>query len=55
MISALLVGCRDLTINDEVPTREELVGVVISLEDLATDFCSHVMEEGSIGEVEGKD
>jgi hypothetical protein len=55
LISALVVGCRDLTVEEKVPSREELVEVMSSLEDLATDFCTHVMGEGSIGEDEGKD
>ena len=30
----LVVGCRDLTINDEVPSRDELIEALIQLEDL---------------------
>ena len=55
LLSALLVGCRDLTIEEKVPSREELLEVVLSMEDLASSLCSHILEEGSISEDEGKD
>lgn len=55
LLSALLVGCRDLTIGEKVPSREELLEVVLSMEDLSSSLCSHILEEGSISEDEGKD
>lgn len=50
----LVVGCRDLTINDEVPSRDELLEALIQLEDLAADLCLHIIEEGSVSDGEGK-
>lgn len=55
LLSGLVVGCRDLTLNDEVPTLKELLVALLSLEDLASELSSHIIEEGSIGEDEGKD
>jgi len=54
MMRDLIVGCRDLTINDEVPSRDELLEALIVLEDLSTDLCSHMIEEGTVSEDEGK-
>jgi hypothetical protein len=51
----LVVGCRDLTINDEVPSRDELLEALVQLEDLSADLCAHIIEEGSVSEEEGKD
>ena len=55
LLSGLVVGCRDLTLNDEVPSRDELLVALLSLEDLATALCAHIIDEGTIGEGEGKD
>lgn len=54
VLSDLIVGCRDLTINDEVPSRDDLVEALMLMEDLATDLCAHIIEEGSVSEEEGK-
>ena len=55
LLSGLVVGCRDLTLNDKVPTRDELLVALLSLEDLATALCAHIIDEGTIGADEGKD
>ena len=55
LLSGLVVGCRDLTLNGEAPALKELLVALLSLEDLASELCSHIIEEGSIGEDEGKD
>ena len=55
LLTGLVVGCRDLTLNDKVPTRDELLVALLSLEDLATALCAHIIDEGTIGEEEGKD
>ena len=55
MMRDLVVGCRDLTINDEVPSRDELLEALVQLEDLSVDLCSHIVGEGTVSEEEGKD
>ena len=54
MMRDLVVGCRDLTINDEVPSRDELLEALLVLEDLSTDLSSHMIGEGTVDEDEGK-
>lgn len=55
MMRDLVVGCRDLTINDEVPSRDELLEALVRLEDLSVDLCAHIVGEGTVSEEEGKD
>ena len=55
MMRDLVVGCRDLTINDEVPSRDELLEAFVLLEDLSIDLCAHMIQEGSVSDDEGKD
>ena len=55
MMRDLVVGCRDLTINDESPSRDELLEALVLLEDLSIDLCAHMIQEGSVSDDEGKD
>jgi hypothetical protein len=55
LISELVVGSRDLTINGENPSRDDLVEALMMLEDLSVDLCAHIVSEGSVGDDEGKD
>ena len=54
MLMDLVVGCRDLTIDGEEPTKEVLVGAIISMEDIAASLCAHIAEEGNVSDEEGK-
>ena len=54
MMRDLVVGCRDLTIHDELHSRDELLEALVLLEDLSTDLCSHMIEEGTVSQDEGK-
>jgi hypothetical protein len=51
----LIVGCRNLTINDKEPTRAELVQTIVSLEDLSESLSTHILSSGQISEAQGKD
>ena len=55
MLGALVVGCQDLTIGGEPPSVQELVDLMVKLEEPATDLVNHIIEEGTIGDDEGKD
>ena len=55
LFADLLVGCRNLTINDKEPTRDELVQAVNALEDLGESLSTHILSSGQISEAEGKD
>jgi len=51
----LVVGCRNLTINGNEPSREELVEAILMLEDLAEGLSNHILRLGQVSEDEGKD
>ena len=55
MLSALVVGSRDLTIDGEVPTPQQLVDLMIKLEDPAMELMNHILEEGKVDDEAGKD
>ena len=55
MLSALVVGSRDLTIDGEVPTHQQLVDLMIKLEDPAMELMNHILEEGRVDDEAGKD
>lgn len=51
----LVVGCRNLTINEKEPTTEELVEALLGLEDIGEALSTHILSSGQISEAEGKD
>lgn len=55
LFADLIVGCRNLTINEKEPTRDELIQTVVALEDLSESLSTHILSSGQISEPEGKD
>ena len=55
LFSDLVVGCRNLTINDKEPTRDELIQALLGIEDLGESLAAHILAAGQISEPEGKD
>ena len=55
LLEALVVGSRDLTIEGEEPSPQELVDLMIKLEDPATELMNHILEEGRVDDEAGKD
>ena len=54
LLTDLVVGCRGLTIDGIEPEQKALVQALIGMEDIAISLCSHIAEEGSVSEDEGK-
>jgi hypothetical protein len=51
----LIVGSKNLTIDGEVPSRDDLILAVIGIESLGQDLAQHIISEGHVSESEGKD
>lgn len=55
LLDDLVVGSRDLTINGQEPTREQLIETVKGIEELAEKLTLHIITEGTVSSDEGKD
>ena len=55
LFSDLVVGCRNLTINDEEPSLEDLVEALLSIEELGDGLSDQMLRSGRISADEGKD
>jgi|TARA_R110000824_G_scaffold137112_1_gene301150 hypothetical protein len=51
----LIVGSKNLTIDGEVPSRDDLILAVIGIETLGQGLAQHIISEGHVSESEGKD
>ena len=50
----LIVGSKNLTIDGEVPSRDDLILALMGIESLGQDLAKHIISEGHISEAEGK-
>ena len=50
----LIVGSKNLTIDGEIPSRDDLILALMGIESLGQDLAKHIISEGHISESEGK-